>query len=483
MNENRKPTLLNIFWFRKDLRLEDNFALSEFLKFIKKSYGQDYKFAFIYIKNNNSFSYFGEKRIYFLNESLIELSESLNYYGLKLHILRGSSSDLFKKLVADFGRINVFANKQVEPYSVKRDNIVKKIVESSGGKFNLFSDTTIFDFGKIIKDDGTPYTVFTPFKKKFLSLLTTEMFTERFCDFSCFKNLDKENSISSFNNYETYDPAKENKSLTASGFLKGGSIEGLKHLRNFYNNSLENYKKNRDFPALNGTSLISSYLHFGTISIRECFETAYKKLESASSKDGIDTWISELIWREFYYHITYHFPHVMQKSFRPEYENIKWDNNELLFEKWKNGQTGFPIVDAGMRQLVKDGWMHNRVRMITASFLTKDLLIDWMLGEKFFAEHLIDLDFSSNNGGWQWSASTGCDAQPYFRIFNPYLQSVKFDPDGSYIRKYVSELSDLPANVIHNPSDVDGIDYPEPVVVHSIQKNEALKRYRIKDNY
>lgn len=453
------------------------------MSFIKESSEQESKFAFIYIKNTHSYNYFGEKRISFLNESLIELSDNLSYYGLNLHILEGNSPDIFEKLVGKFGCINLFANKQVEPYAIKRDNSVKNIIESSGGRFNLFPDTTIFDFGKINKDDGTPYTIFTPFKKKFLSLLTNDMFTERYCDFSCLKYLNKENNNIFFNDFNTYNPVEENKSLSASVFLKGGSIEGLKHLRNFYNVSIQDYKKNRDFPALPGTSLVSAYLHFGTISIRECFETAYKKLESVSSKDGVETWISELIWREFYYHITFHFPHIIHKSFRSDYENIKWDNDEYLFDKWKTGQTGYPIVDAGMRQLVKEGWMHNRVRMITASFLTKDLLIDWMLGEKFFAEHLIDLDFSCNNGGWQWSASTGCDAQPYFRIFNPYLQSAKFDPDGVFIKRYIPELADVPAKFIHNPQEIKDIDYPLPVVEHHKQKIEALKRYRLKDNY
>ncbi len=483
MRENHKPTSVNIFWFRKDLRLEDNNGLSKFMSFIKNSSESGKKFAFIYIKNPDTFNFYGKKRIAFLNECLIELSESLKYYGLQLQILKGSSPDIFKKLTGEFGSMNLFANKQVEPYSVKRDALVKGIVEKNGGSFNLFSDTTIFDFGKITKDDGSLYTIFTPFKKKFLSLLSDEMFTEKYCDFSCLKNLSKENNDIIFNNFEYYNPSAENKSLSASGFLKGGSVEGLKHLRNFYNNSLCDYKKNRDFPALSGTSLVSPYLHFGAISIRECFETAYKKLETVNVKEGVNTWISELIWREFYYNITFHFPHILQKSFRPEYDNIKWDNNESLFEKWKTGKTGYPIVDAGMRQLVKEGWIHNRVRMITASFLTKDLLIDWMLGEKFFAEHLIDLDFSCNNGGWQWSASTGCDAQPYFRIFSPYLQSAKFDTEGDYIRKYVPELSAFSAKDIHKPADLKNIDYPQPIVEHQEQKIEALKRYRLKHNY
>jgi len=483
LNENRKLTSFNIFWFRKDLRLEDNRGLSEFLSNIKNAPEEGNKFAFIYIKNFDSYNYYGQKRIAFLNETLAELSESLDYYGLKLHIIKGSSPDIFKRLADKFGSINLFANRQVEPYSVKRDNSVKNIIENCGGSFKLFSDTTIFDFGEIIKDDKTPYTVFTPFKKKFLSLLSPDRFTERYCDFSCLKKLRKENNIDNLGDFETYNPAAKNNSISNSDFLKGGSIEGLKHLRNFYNSSMHDYKKNRDFPALQGTSMVSAYLHFGAISIRECFETAYKKLENLTSREGVETWISELIWREFYYHITFHFPHIINKSFKPEFENIKWDNNESLFEKWKTGQTGYPIVDAGMRQLLKEGWMHNRVRMITASFLTKDLLIDWMLGEKFFAEHLIDLDFSCNNGGWQWSASTGCDAQPYFRIFNPYLQSAKFDTEGEYIKKYVPELSDVPSKQIHNPSEIKDIDYPQPVVEHHLQKIEALKRYRLKHNY
>jgi deoxyribodipyrimidine photo-lyase len=275
--------------------------------------------------------------------------------------------------------------------------------------------------------------------------------------------------------------------------LKGGRSEGIRLLKSFYANGLTNYKSRRDFPALSGTSSLSAHLHFGTVSIREAYRAAMKKLNECNTEEELNevrTWINELLWREFYYHITFSNPQIAYSSFKREYDNVQWNVNDEHFNAWCEGKTGYPIVDAGMRQLKEEGWMHNRVRMITAMFLTKDLLIDWRFGEEHFAKHLIDLDFSSNNGGWQWSASTGVDAQPYFRIFNPYLQSKRFDPDGSYIRRYVKELSNLPAEFIHEPDKMSEelqrsygvkirVDYPLPIVDHSKAKTEVIRRFGV----
>lgn len=476
--------MIFVYWFRKDLRPNDNNAFRNFIEHLKKNLsGTNNKFLLLYIKNHNSYKYFGSKRINFLNRTLTELKNYLKDYNLNLEIAEGSSPEIFKNLLKS-DNVTVFANSQVEPYSINRDEKIKKIIESSSGEFRSFPDTTIMEFGGLLKDDGTPYTVFTPFRKKFLSLLFQKDYAKIQCDLQGLSKFSEKQFKHSRKNFKKYESGNQENS-----FLKGGRKEGVTYLKSFYEDGIQSYKEQRDSPAVKGTSLLSSHLHFGTVSIRECFRAANKKLEISPEKSGIETWLSELIWREFYYQITFHFPHIMKKSFKPDYENISWENNSAKFKKWCAGKTGYPIVDAGMRQLVRDGWMHNRVRMITAMFLTKDLLIDWKWGEKFFAEHLIDLDFANNNGGWQWSASTGCDAQPYFRIFNPYLQNAKFDPEGIYIKKYVPELKNVPTIYIHNPSEMPpteqkkinfktGSDYPLPIVNHFEMKERAINLFK-----
>ncbi len=474
--------MLNIFWFRKDLRLNDNKGLKYFIESLKPNT----KFALIYIKNPDNFKFFGDKRITFLKESLSELQKDLRNSGLELQIFKGKSKNIFLSICDTNPYLNVFANLQVEPYSIKRDSIVREIVESKGGKLNLFSDSTIFDLNQITKMDSSPYSVFTPFKNKFLMNLKEENYQEYSCNL---KKLNNKNQIILSLNCK-YKIKSDYPVYKSDDYHKGGRIEANKILVDFCKNKISKYIIDRDFPALNSTSMLSPHLHFGTISIRECFRKAFKFTFNTSS-----AWINELIWREFYYNISYHFPYVINYSFKRKFDNLYWNPNSKQLTKWKDGLTGYPIVDAGMRQLKKEGWMHNRLRMITAMFLTKDLFIDWREGEKYFAENLIDLDFSSNNGGWQWSASTGCDAQPYFRIFNPILQSKKFDPKGLYIKKYVPELSQLPPSLIHNPWVINhsdelqykvkiGFDYPKPVINHFEAKEKAISKFRqVKGNY
>jgi deoxyribodipyrimidine photo-lyase len=470
--------MLKIFWFRKDLRLFDNRALSFFINSIEK---QD-KFSLIYIKNKNSYKYNGEKRISFLFESIFELKKEIKKYGLNLNILDGKSFDIFKKLVETYGAIDTFCNEQVEPYCIKRDCEIKKLIEGKMGKFHSFRETTLMDLNKVIKDDSTPYTIYTPFKKKFLKLLSSNDYEESEVKLNKLnpKNEVKINFIPALNLERTYNKTEK------SNLIKGGRSNAIKLLNNFTNKKIKNYDIDRDYPAISGTSLLSAHLHFGTINIRECFR-AICKFKNITV--GIEKWRDELIWREFYYNIAYNFPYIENSSFKKAYDNINWNYDRKLFKHWCEGKTGYPIVDAGIRQLKKEGWMHNRVRMIVAMFLTKDLLIDWKLGEMYFAENLIDLDFASNNGGWQWSASTGCDAQPYFRIFNPYLQSKKFDPEGAYIKKYVNELFDLPVKYIHNPSEmrieeqnkygvIIGKHYPAPIVNHSEASKIAIATFK-----
>jgi deoxyribodipyrimidine photo-lyase len=469
--------MIKIFWFRKDLRLKDNRALSIFIQ----SLGKQDTFAFIFIKSKKSLKYYGEKRISFLYENLLELKNNLNKSGFILNIFEGKSFEIFKNLIGTYGTINVFCNEQVEPYCVKRDLKIKKLIESISGIFQSFRDTTLMDLNKVIKNDSTPYTVFTPFKNKFLKLLSEK-------DFQEYKiNLSKLNTGNQFifKDIPQCNIEEEFKLIDKLNIIKGGRVSGKKLLNNFIDNKIKDYDINRDIPAVQGTSMLSAHIHFGTVSIRECFRAVTK----SSITKGLEKWRDELIWREFYYNITYNFPYIINGSFKKEYDELNWNYDKKLFRLWCDGKTGYPIVDAGMRQLKSDGWMHNRVRMIVAMFLTKDLLIDWKLGEMYFMENLIDFDFASNNGGWQWSASTGCDAQPYFRIFNPYLQSKKYDTKGVYIKRYVKELENVSSKYIHNPSEMSieeqkkcgviiGNDYPAPIVNHVEASKFAIEIFK-----
>ncbi|HEX2788216.1 MAG TPA: deoxyribodipyrimidine photo-lyase [Ignavibacteria bacterium] len=466
--------MLKVFWFRKDLRLYDNRSLFEFANSISPSD----QFCFLYIKNKNSFNYFGEPRIRFLYECLEELSEGLNNKGFKLQIIEGNSKEVFEKICKNSGSIDVYASEQCEPYCRKRDDEIRDVIEKNNGRFHLFADSTIFDLSEVLKDDGKPYTVYTPFRNKALKILNQKELKKYKINFSKFESSNE----FILKKFRSLNYASEKDKFKKSPEFSGGRREAIKKLNRFLKSGIKNYQPDRDFPAVNGTSKLSPYLHFGIIGIREVFRNI--NVNKNASK-----WLDELLWREFYYNIGFHFPHIEKESFKRQYDKLNWNKNEKDFQKWCNGRTGYPIVDAGMRQLNNEGWMHNRVRMITAMFLTKDLMIDWRKGEKYFADKLIDMDFANNNGGWQWSASTGCDAQPYFRIFNPVSQSKKFDSDGKYIKKYIPELKNVDAKFIHAPWEMTkeeqakcgliiGKDYPKPVVEHLIAREIAIKEYK-----
>ncbi|MBS1518880.1 MAG: deoxyribodipyrimidine photo-lyase [Bacteroidetes bacterium] len=476
--------MLYVYWFRKDLRTDDNAALAGFFKNLPDGS----KFCLIYIKNRNSFNYFGEKRISFLNESLKELSRSLSEKDLDLQIIEGKSAGIFREITEKYGKVILYFNRQVEPYCIKRDKEVKEIIDSVGGQVFDYNDTCILEPGEVKNEAGDQYRVYTPFKNKSLGIIGKSHYANIRTDLSSLK---KENETDlSLNRHKSIK--SEDLKSSVKGIIEGGRNSGISLLKEFYENGISEYKEKRDIPSVTGTSMLSAHLHFGTVGIREAMRTAMSalnKAESESSKTGIQTWINELLWREFYYHITFFNPRLTSESFRNEYDDLNWSYDEELFDKWCRGMTGFPIVDAGMRQLNSEGWLHNRVRMITAMFLTKDLFIDWRLGEKYFAENLIDMDFSSNNGGWQWCASTGVDAQPYFRIFNPYLQSKKFDPKGDYIRKYIPELKNVPSEFIHEPDKMSsddmkkynviiGKDYPAGITEHSLAKERVVSEFK-----
>lgn len=420
-------------WFRRDLRLHDNAALYHALKD-----GLPVVPIFIFDRNIlDELQDRADRRVEFIHEALEKMQGLLTKMGSTLDARYGFPAEIFAQLAKDYQINKIFTNHDYEPYAKQRDAGVKNFFEKKGISFHSFKDQVIFEKDEVVKDDGKPYTVFTPYSRKwkaalnkfYLSSYPAEKYSGNF-----FKQA-----------------TKEIPSLSQMNFiLSGKNFPGS----GWKSELIKKYKEQRDFPAIEGTSRLSVHLRFGTISIRELAREAGKLNE---------TFLNELIWRDFYQMILWHFPHVVGKAFKPEYDKIKWRNNEKEFEAWCNGQTGYPIVDAGMRELNTTGFMHNRVRMIVASFLTKHLLIDWRWGEAYFAKKLLDFDLAANNGGWQWAAGSGCDAAPYFRVFNPYLQTQKFDPELKYIRQWVTELDDL--------------TYPRPIVEHELARKRCLQVY------
>lgn len=428
-----------LFWFRRDLRLEDNIALYQAVKS-----GLPVVPIFIFDEDILSDLREGEltsdKRLIFIHRQLNAINNQLGKWNSTLLTFHGKPLEIWKSLNEKFKVKAVFTNHDYEPYAMQRDKEVGEMLKSKGIEFHTFKDQVIFEKNEVLKPDVKPYTVFTPYSKKW-----KEHFNE-----NLLKQPKPVNFEKSFASLE-FQPLR---SLESMGFVNDESWVFPEI--NVSGSTISDYKQNRDFPYLkSGTSKLGVHLRFGTLSIRQAVALA---LEYKS-----ETFLNELIWREFYMMILFHFPYVVKSSFRPEYDLIPWQNNTEYFELWKQGETGYPIVDAGMRELNETGYMHNRVRMIVASFLTKHLLIDWRWGEAYFAKKLLDFELASNNGGWQWAAGCGCDAAPYFRVFNPYLQAIKFDPDGVYIRKWVPEW--------------EGFGYPEPIVNHEFARNRALEVY------
>ncbi|MGE0566373.1 MAG: deoxyribodipyrimidine photo-lyase [Bacteroidia bacterium] len=426
-------TEVTVFWFRRDLRLNDNIGLTEALK-------GSLPVLPVFIFDEEILSDLEDKfdkRVDFIHQALEQLNKELNKFSSSLLVLQGKTKDVFNALTNDYHIRQVYCNTDYEPYAIQRDNNIKQLLEKKGIPFNSFKDQVIFHKDDIVKDDGSPYTVFTPYSKKW---------KENFflSEFNAQNNDIKNNFFSS---------SFEFPCLEDIGFKKTEIKFKLPEMPDA--EFLSKYSVDRNFPFLNGTSRLSTHLRFGTISIRELVNHCLNKSES---------WLNELIWREFYMMILYHFPHVVTNCFKMKYDNIKWENDELKFLAWREGKTGYPIVDAGMRELNHTGYMHNRVRMITASFLVKDLHVDWRWGEAYFAKKLLDFDLSANNGGWQWSAGTGCDAAPYFRIFNPIEQQKKFDPDFNYVKKWVKEFGTN--------------NYPEPIVDHAEARKKTLALYK-----
>ncbi len=460
-----------LFWLRRDLRLADNAALAMAL-------AQAQKIAVVFVYDTQILSKLtnkADRRVSFLWESLLELRAELRALGSDLLILSGDPIELIPRLARSLGLEAVFTNTDYESYARTRDEQVRLSLESDSRVFSAHKDQILLESEEVRKSDGTPYTVFTPYKRRWLetaSSQTPSPYVEQKA------NLLAERLLPAAELGEQEQRSIEN--LAEIGFseasdllLAGGRKAGLALLDAFAAKKIEGYKADRDFPQLEGTSDLSVHLRFGTVSARECFRLAHSQPDS----EGVQTWISELIWREFYSSVLQAFGHVELDSFKAEYKNLGWENDLGLFAAWQEGRTGFPIVDAGMRQLASTGRMHNRVRMIVASFLVKDLLIDWRWGEKHFAGLLLDFDLASNNGGWQWAASTGTDAAPYFRIFNPTLQGERFDPQCVYIKKFVPELRALSASQIHGGSG-SLFGYPAPIVDHKLRSERAKAMYK-----
>ncbi len=425
---------INIFWFRRDLRFYDNAALFHALN-------HDLLVVPIFIFDTNILDELPDKsdrRVCFIHHFLKKLNEELQELKSRIEVFYGNPNKVFQLLMKKYNIGTVFTNHDYEPYAMIRDDQVKKMLEKNCIPFLTFKDHVIFEKDEIVKNDGTPYTIFTPYSRKwkymladsYLTLFPSENHKERFLK-------------------QVWVPIV---SLAEIGF---NDCNERMPVTNIEDQVYKNYATMRDFPGINGTSRLGVHLRFGTISIRKL---------AAHAKDLSDIFLNELIWRDFYHSILWHYPRVGKGlSFKPAYDHIQWRNDKNDFEKWCEGKTGYPLVDAGMRELNRTGFMHNRIRMVTASFLCKHLLIDWRLGEAYFASKLSDFDLAANNGGWQWASGSGCDSAPYFRIFNPYLQAKKFDPKSEYIKKWVPEYQDD--------------NYPPPMIQHEFARKRCLETY------
>lgn len=425
---------VTIFWFRRDLRLHDNAGLYHALK-------NNTSVLPVFIFDRHILDKLEDKkdkRVSFIHHTILHLEKQLKEYNSSLAVFYSTPENAFKELVKTYDLEAVYTNHDYEPSAIERDKAIGKFLESKGVAFKTYKDQCIFEKDEVTKDDGKPYTVFTPYSRKWKTKLSdfyikpypTEKYFKRFLPTKAFVI----------------------PTLKEMGFQE---VDFTAPAINPDTEIIKRYKEQRDIPAIKGTTRISLHLRFGTVSIRDLVKKATTLNE---------TWLNELIWRDFYMMILSHFPHAAKDSFKPQYDRVQWRNNEKEFKRWCDGKTGFPIVDAGMRELNETGFMHNRVRMIVSSFLVKDLLIDWRWGEAYFAAKLLDFDLSANNGGWQWAAGSGCDAAPYFRVFNPTEQQKKFDPEFKYIKTWVPEFGTK--------------DYPLPMVDHASARIRALKVYK-----
>jgi len=475
-----------LVWFRRDLRVDDHAALYRALKAARRVYC-----VFVFDREIlDALRSRRDRRVEFIRESVVELKAELENAGGGLVVLHDHARRAIPALARELEVGAVFANRDYEPEAIARDDAVRTSLAAQGVDFHAYKDQAVFDQEEVMTGSGRFFSVFTPYKNAwlrkldgfFLSSYPVRQYTARL------KPVADATGIPSLG-----DLGFEPTNLLDLEIVPGA--RGAAHAFEDFKSRLSRYADTRDFPAVKGPSYLSAHLRFGTISIRRLARTAWQAWQGETDFPGgrgAETWLSELVWRDFYFHILFHNPHVVGHAFKPEYDAVVWETGsraDELFAAWCEGRTGYPLVDAAMRQLNQTGYMHNRLRMVAASFLTKDLGLDWRRGERYFAEQLNDFDLSANNGGWQWAASTGCDAQPYFRIFNPVTQSERFDPHGKFIRRYVPELGNLTDKAIHAPwlaeplvlkaAGVEiGRSYPGPVVDHAVERARTLDRFK-----
>ncbi|MEY4713121.1 MAG: hypothetical protein RIS88_2571 [Pseudomonadota bacterium] len=483
---------VGLMWFRRDLRAHDNAALHRALRACRQVHA-----VFVFDRAILDPLPRRDRRVEFIRESLVQLDEALRVLagrpGAGLIVRHAVAQDEIPRLARELGVQAVFANHDYEPQAVARDAAVRGALADAGIALHTTKDQVVFERTELLTQGGRPYAVFTPYKNAWLAKVDAGDL--------------RPHEVQAHASALAERPAAHRRavpSLADIGFETTNlrdlalplGLAGGRELFEDFCRRIDAYRDARDFPAVRGPSYLSVHLRFGTVSIRELARSAHARTQAGSA--GAATWLSELIWRDFYFQVLANFPHVVDAkgrshSFRPEYDAIAWEHGKhakALFAAWCEGRTGYPLVDAAMLQINQSGYMHNRLRMVTASFLTKDLGIDWRWGEKYFALHLNDFDLAANNGGWQWASSSGCDAQPYFRIFNPVSQSRKFDPEGKFILRYLPQLAGLPPAAVHEPWTASplelasaglalGKDYPLPVVRHDEARTLTLQRYAV----
>ena len=463
-----------LVWFRRDLRVDDQAALYRALRAARRV-------SCVFVLDRDILDALprADRRVAFILGALQVLDEDLRARGGALIVRHGVAAEEIPRLAAELAVQAVFTNHDDEPQALQRDARVAARLEGLGVAWRSFKDHVIFERRELMTAAGGPYGVFTPYKNAwlrrvdefYLSSYPVERHTAALAGHGLARGVPTLQDIG-------FEPVGLTPHL-------GQGSRGAAALLDDFLDRMDEYDRRRDFPALKGPSYLSVHLRFGTVSVRRLARLAHQRLQAGDH--GAEVWLSELVWRDFYHQVMHHHPHAMTSAFRPEYDAIAWETGEhadRLFAAWCEGRTGYPLVDAAMRQLDQTGYMHNRLRMVTASFLCKDLGLDWRRGEAWFAEKLLDFDLAANNGGWQWASSSGCDAQPYFRIFNPTAQSEKFDAEGRFIRRYCPELSALDGKAIHAPWEraplaMQGVDYPRPVVDHALARERTLARYAV----
>lgn len=469
----------SLYWFRRAVRLDDNYGLTAVV-----AHSENVIPVFVLDPAILTQGTTGPARTRFLFDALRDVDQSLRKIGGRLIVRYGKPEEELARLVQETGATGLYFGREVEPYGQERDKRVTHKMKDLGVTVETFADHLLTEPGDVMTKVGTPYSVFTPYKRVWLEQPIDKPVAAP-------KHLKTPEDLHSEALPELPKLVGVAGELDQEPLVQGSEAEGRKWLDKFLDRCLRDYDAERDFPSHEGTSRLSAYLRSGVLSVRRVFADVQKVRAATPTgkRTGADTFLSELAWRDFYYQILFHYPHVAGHAFKPAYDGLQWENRDEFFDAWCQGKTGYPFIDAAQRQMNRQAWMHNRARMATASFLCKDLLCDWKRGQDYFMQKLIDGDLAPNNGGWQWAAGTGTDAQPFFRIFNPVSQGEKFDPDGTYVKTWCPELSKVPAKYIHSPWKLSvaeqeyagcvlGRDYPHPIVDHKTQREKALNLYR-----